>query len=134
MEYVVSFEADDILLRNEAYQFSIINRNRKKSPLDGKLRRTITAIIYEFLACNNTTILYICETGDGKQGMRQRLFEPWYNTSPLKSDFVVFSACITDPEGVVNYASIILRTDNPHFSDVIQEFSDTVRLLTKPEQ
>jgi len=30
VEYVVCFELDDILLKNETYQFSIINRNSKK--------------------------------------------------------------------------------------------------------
>lgn len=132
VEYVVCFELDDILLKNETYQFSIINRNSKKSPLDNKLRKTIITIIYEFFSCNNTTILYICETGDGKQGMRSRLFESWYNNSQHKADFAVFSANITDSDGIVNYAAIILRTDNPHFSEVVQEFSNTIRLLSKP--
>lgn len=120
------------MLKNEAYQFSIINKNGLKSPLDSKLRNTIMAVIYEFFSCNNATILYICETGDGRQSMRSRLFESWYNASLRKADFAVFSATITDPEGVANYAAIILRTDNPHFSEVIKEFSDTVRLLSKP--
>lgn len=48
VEYIVCFELDDILLKNEAYQFSIINKNGGKSPLDSNLRRTIMAIIYEF--------------------------------------------------------------------------------------
>lgn len=132
IEYIICFEPDDILLRNEAYQFSIVNKNGLKSPLDRKLRNTIMSVIYEFFSCNNATILYICETGDGKQGLRSRLFESWYNASLRKAAFAVFSASITDPEGVINYASIILRTDNPHFTEVIQEFSDTVRLLSKP--
>ena len=61
------------------YQFSIINFNNKKSPRDPKVRETIIAIIENFFMESQEVMLYICETGDGKQSMRSRLFEYWFN-------------------------------------------------------
>lgn len=92
------------------------------------------AIVYEFFECSNTTLLYICETGDSKQGMRNRLFEIWFNSSLRKSDFVFMSADIRDAEGIPYYAAIVVRFDNPRLTSVIAEFTETVQLLSqKPE-
>ena len=45
-----------------------------------KLRQTIIAIIEEFFEANgNEAMLYITETGDGKQMFRNRLFIRWFN-------------------------------------------------------
>ena len=84
--YNVSFLEDELMLSDESYQFIIANTNNKKSPRDSKMKQTIMAIVYEFFECSNTTLLYICETGDSKQEMRNRLFEIWFNSSLRKSD------------------------------------------------
>jgi hypothetical protein len=71
--YSVQF-LDDDLLSYESYEFVIVNANNRKSPSDKKLKDTVIAILREFFTVNNSTILYICETGDKKQSMRARLF------------------------------------------------------------
>lgn len=70
--YNVSFLEDELMLSDESYQFIIANTNNKKSPRDSKMKQTIMAIVYEFFECSNTTLLYICETGDSKQEMRNQ--------------------------------------------------------------
>lgn len=55
-------------------EFSIININNKRSPRDHNVRDTIIAIVENFFQENQDVMLYICETGDGKQSMRRRLF------------------------------------------------------------
>lgn len=129
--YAISFIEDDLLLCDDSYQFIIANINNKKSPQDYKLREAIMAIVYEFFECSNTTLLYICETGDGKQSMRSRLFELWFNTSPRKSDFVFMSADVKDADGIRNYAAIILRVDNPNLKNVVAEFTENIQLLSQ---
>ena len=94
--YFVSFLEDELKLSDESYQFIIANTNNRKSPRDSKLRRAIMAIVYEFFECSNTTLLYICETGDSKQSMRNRLFEFWYHSSPRKSEFTYMSTNIRE--------------------------------------
>ena len=120
VHYPVGFMEDDILLSRNSYQLIIANINNHKSPRDRKGRDTIIAIVDEFFRNNNSTLLYICETGDSRQSMRNRLFEYWFS--------------IVDEEGVVNFATIILRNDNPDLTEIIAEFTESIQLLSqKPE-
>lgn len=85
VHYSVGFMEDDVLLSQNSYQLIIANINNHKSPRDRKVRDTIVSIVDEFFRCNNSTLLYICETGDNKQRMRSRLFEYWFSTYIVKS-------------------------------------------------
>ena len=131
VHYSVGFMEDDILLANNSYQLIIANINNHKSPRDCKVRNTILSIIDEFFNKNNSTLLYICETGDCKQSMRSRLFEYWFSTYNRKSFFTMMSSSIVDADGTVNFATIILRNDNQNLSEVIAEFTESIRLLSQ---
>lgn len=134
VHYSVGFMEDDILLSQNSYQLIIANINNHKSPRDHKVRDTIIAIVDEFFRNNYSTLLYICETGDSKQSMRSRLFEYWFSTYNRKALFTMISSSIVDEEGVVNFATIILRNDNPNLSEIIAEFTESIQLLSqKPE-
>lgn len=134
VHYSVGFMEDDILLSQNSYQLIIANINNHKSPRDHKVRDTIIAIVDEFFRNNNSTLLYIYETGDSKQSMRSRLFEYWFSTYNRKALFTMISSSIVDEEGVVNFATIILRNDNPNLSEIIAEFTESIQLLSqKPE-
>ena len=134
VHYSVGFMEDDILLSQNSYQLIIANINNHKSPRDHKVRDTIIAIVDEFFRNNNSTWIYICETRDSKQSMRSRLFEYWFSTYNRKALFTMISSSIVDEEGVVNFATIILRNDNPNLSEIIAEFTESIQLLSqKPE-
>lgn len=107
----------------------ISNVNNKKSPRDSKVRDTIRIIIEEFFHQNNSTLLYICESGDGKQYSRSRLFDYWFATYTQSNRFLFISTSITDEEGIDNYAALIVRKDNPLLSMIITEFTNTVQIL-----
>ena len=132
--YSIGFMEDDILLTRDSFQLIIANINNHKSPRDRKVRDTIISIVDEFFYCNNSTLLYICETGDNKQRMRSRLFEYWFSTYNRKALFTMLSSSIVDADGIVNFATIILRNNNPHLSEIIAEFTESIQLLSqKPE-
>lgn len=132
--YAIGFEEDDVLLSYPAYQLIIANINHNKSPRDSKVRDTIVAIVDDFFRKNNSTLVYICETGDQKQQMRSRLFEYWFSTYSRKAFFTMISSSVVDEEGVVNFVTIILRNDNPNLTNVIADFTESVRLLSqKPD-
>ena len=76
----ITFMDDYSIWEEGAYQFVINNDNHVSSPLDPKLRDTIFSIIDAFFAITPDILLYICETGDGKQEFRSRLFVRWFNT------------------------------------------------------
>lgn len=84
----IQFEADDLLSCAETYQLIVINLNQRKSPRDKKVKETILAIVEEFFSKNQAALLYICETGDGKQSMRSRLFELWFHAYRRQKRFL----------------------------------------------
>lgn len=134
VHYSVGFLEDDLLMQEEAYQLIIANVNHRFSPRDAKVRDTVIGIVDEFFHENNTTLLYICETGDGKQSMRNRLFQYWFSSYRHKVLFTMMSSSVIDAEGVVNYATIILRNDNPRFAQILEEYTQSIQLLSnKPE-
>ncbi len=132
--FAIGFDDDDIIETAESYVFSIINVNDMPSPRDIKMRDTVTLIIENFFNMNQAALLYICESGDGKQQMRSRLFEFWFSAYRLKNEFLLMPVSIEDMEGIENFAALIIRKDNPKFIDIVSEFSNTVAMLkVKPE-
>jgi len=118
VHYFIGFMEDDVLFVKNSYQLIIANLNNHKSPRDSKVRDTIVSIVDEFFNRNNSTLLYICETGA-------------YNRKAL---FTMMSSSIVDADGIVNFATIILRNDNPHLSEVITEFTESIQLLSQKPQ
>lgn len=133
-EIFISFEKDDILQSGWVYQFGISNPKGTKSPRDSKVRNTILAIIEEFFEKNKAALLYICETGDGLQQMRSRLFQYWFSIYKEKDEYLFLPQIIYDEEDNENYTALIIRRDNPQFINLVSEFTDTVNLLNgKPD-
>ena len=133
-EFFISFEKDDILRSGIVYQFVISNPQGKKSPRDHKVRITILAIIEEFFNKNKAALLYICETGDGMQKMRSRLFQYWFSVYNEKEEYLFLPQVVYDEEENENYAALIIRKDNPCFVELVSEFTETINLLNgKPD-
>ena len=100
-----------------------------------KLRQTITAIIEEFFEVNgNEVMLYITETGDGKQMFRNRLFVRWFNMYNQHDKYIIRTA-EGKMDGEDNFMAIFVRKDNPHSQYVIEVFElVTSILLDKPAE
>ena len=122
----IGFDDDDIIENAESYVFSIINVNKISSPRDLKMRDTVMLIIENFFNMNEAALLYICESGDGKQHMRSRLFEYWFSSYQMKDKLPV---SIEDMDGVENFAALIIRKDNPNILEIVAEFSNTVAMF-----
>lgn len=135
VKFRVGFDADDLIVPQEdVYQLLIMNVNHKSSPRDARVRDTIIAIVSQFFLDNNSVMLYICETGDGKQAQRNRLFEYWFSTYLKQNEFTFLHTSVKDLEGVDNYAALIIRNDNPRLPIILAKFADTVHILNnKPE-
>lgn len=132
--YIISFDEDDTSMSRTTYQFVILNANNKQSPRDKKLRDTIIAIVEDFFESNNEVMLYICETGDGKQAMRNRLFNYWFSSFINKGQYTLLQSSVKDDEGIENFFAVICRNDYPEAKQVVSEFYDTVILFNnKPK-
>lgn len=136
VRYYAGFDPDDVSLPDEqVYQFAIVNINNKKSPRDSKVRQTIIGIVEDFFIQNNEVMLYICETGDGKQSMRNRLFGYWINHYKANWNISFWSSSVKDENGVLNFATIIIRNDNPRIEEIARKFADTIQLFNdKPKE
>lgn len=86
-------------------------------------------IIENFFNMNEAALLYICESGDGKQYMRSRLFEYWFSSYQMKDKFILIPVSIEDMEGIENLAALIIRKDNPNIIDIVADFSNTVAMF-----
>ena len=129
VHYSIDFMEDDLMQSAVVYQFGIANINNINSPRDWKVRDTIIAILENFFHENHNALLYICETGDGKQSMRNRLFRSWYNESSIHTDIVFLSAAIPDEEGIINYATLMVPILSNDFEAIISEFKSTVEMF-----
>lgn len=125
VELGISFDISWIFTNIPVYELTIANLNHKQSPRDRKVKDTVGVIVEEFFRQNQTAILYICETGDSKQAMRNRLFMAWLETFNSTGEYEVISASVVD-EGIENYAAMILRRDNPKFEEYVADFNETV--------
>ena len=129
---VISFMDDFSIWQEGAYQLIIGNKNRSSSPNDLKLRDTIFRIVEAFFEVNPEILLYVCETGDGKEAFRNRLFLRWLKDYIGKDDFIVDHFELR-AEGVTNFAAIIVQASNPKASDILTEFHEYLEILQKPE-
>lgn len=129
VEITVDFIEDDLVTTGESYQIILANANKKKSPNDEKVKDTVLAIAVQFLNEHQSALLYLCETSDGKQRSRERLFKSWINAYDYGMRFMCIFTSIVDLEGVSNAAAIIVRTDNPNLREVLNEFTEVTETL-----
>lgn len=135
IQYDIVFAPDTSIINSGAYTIDIINRQYVASPVDMKLRQTIIAIIEEFFEANgNEAMLYITETGDGKQMFRNRLFVRWFNQYSHRDKYIIRTA-EGKMDGQDNFIAIFVRKANPHAQYVIEVFElVTAILFDQPDQ
>ena len=126
--YKIGFMDDDTIWESGAYQFIIVNENNTSSPNDSKLRETIFCIIEDFFKANPEILLYLCETGDGKQASRNRLFVRWFREYAKKSLYY-FDTVAINAEGIENFAAIIVQKKNPKLNEILEVFNHVVNTL-----
>ena len=120
---------DYSIWQSGAYQFYINNESHRPSPNDEKLKATVFRIIEAFFAANPDILLYICETGDGRQSFRSRLFIRWFNNYAGRDQFVMQTAEVQEGE-TKNFAALIVQKSNPRLKEILAEFDETIIILT----
>jgi hypothetical protein len=78
-------------------------------------------------------LLYICDTGDGKQALRSRLFIRWFNTYRNKDAYIVETAEVKEGN-ITNFAALIVQKSNPQLESIVSDFRETVKLFTDKPQ
>ena len=129
IQYDIVFAPDTSIINSGAYTIDIVNRQHVASPVDMKLRQTIIAIIEEFFEANgNEAMLYITETGDGKQMFRNRLFIRWFNLYSHHDKYIIKTA-EGKMDGQDNFIAIFVCKTNPHAQYIIEVFELVTAIL-----
>lgn len=130
IHYVVSFDEESIVLGGcKTYQFILQKVERTRSPHDAKIEATVLAIIDEFFRSNQHVLLYICDTSDGKESSRNRLFLRWFERHAAPNQFTICTAN-AKVEDEMFYVTIIVDNRNPNLQAIADEFKATAEVLT----
>jgi len=127
--YVVEFEAEDVFSPIPAYWFGVVNRSNLPSPNDSKVRATIICIIEEFFRLNPEILLYMCDSADEQQAMRNRLFMRWFNGYEQQKLYVIRTAKVMD-DGIETYVAMILHKLNPKLDAILEQFDEQIAMFT----
>lgn len=131
IHYSVSFNKEDIVLGGcVTYQLIIRKIEEVKSSHDPKVEATILAIINEFFRSNNEIMLYLCDTSDGREESRDRLFLSWFERHAQKERFTICRAHTT-VEGEGLFLCIIIDNRNPKLKAIVEDFKEKADMLTE---
>jgi len=130
IHYRVSFDKEDIVLGGcDTYQLILQNVEHLRPSYDPKVALTIMAIIEEFFRSNMEVLLYICDTSDGRESGRNRLFLRWFDKHAEPERYTIHTANAKVEDETV-YAAIIIENRNPRLKEIIADFDQTAALLT----
>ena len=125
ISYTVGFVPDTSFMEEGVYQFFLTKTSSKKGRKDDDISKTVKVIIEEFFAQEESVMLYICDTTDGRQASRDRLFRAWFY-SYIESTSYTMCTDTMIIDNVRYFSSIILRADHPLHNQVLNKFHDFI--------
>lgn len=124
--YEIGFIQDYMLDIDNVYQFFLLTKNGVKPAKDPKILVTVYAVLEEFFQEGNLILDYVCDTNDGRQEARSRLFYHWFDVNPKSPGFTC-SRIITSCDGVGYYAAVVVRNDNPHYRECMEAIDSFIK-------
>ena len=89
-----------------------------KDPL---VKETVWAIIEVFFRENSNVLLYVCDTSDGRQASRDRLFDIWFYEYEKQEEYIHLTAKV-ESDSIYYFASVILKITHPHLDEIKEAF------------
>jgi len=109
----------------DTYSFSFEPETPKKHPVDNRISATIVEILRRFFEKEENAMIMVCDSVDGKEEKRRKLFDRWFekhaDDSILKYDA---SAPLEDYR---LYISIYFKKTNPNKTLLLQSFYDLLK-------
>ena len=112
-----SFGADHV------YSFSFDAAG--KPVRDERVRCSIVKILDDFFQGNQNSLIVVCETSDGKENARFRLFKKWYEQT-RNHDIKKIDAAV-DHEDYNFRSSLLLPKEHPRYQDIIDIYDGWVK-------
>jgi hypothetical protein len=125
--YNVGFTNDYMLMEEGAYQLFIMNEQGKSSPNDPKVKETVVTIIKEFLNSEPAVVIYICDTSDNRQNIRDRLFTRWL--CEYGDENYIFKHEQVKIDDIDYFGSIIMHKSHPLHKEIEENFHEFVMKL-----
>ena len=130
VSYEIGFVEDHMISDDgDVLQLIICIAEGVSSQRDPKIQDTVVAILEEFFKQDYVTLVYICDTRDGRQASRQRLFSTWFSSYPNK-DAYIHEYKELQVDGIGYYMAILGRKDNPLLLDRIDSFERLFKQLS----
>lgn len=123
-QYIAGFVLDEMIKNEGIYQFFLTDESGSLGfRADAKVHDTVLAILDDFFKSGDVALVYICDTSDGRQNSRDRLFDRWYKAYPDRLKFVKSTKCI-DYLGDNYYVSLLVPRKHPECEDIIRAFNE----------
>ena len=125
ISYTAGFILDTSFMEKGVYQFFLTKTSSRKGRKDDDISETVRVIIEEFFAQEESVMLYICDTTDGRQASRDRLFRAWFYSYIESKSYTMYTDTMTI-DNVRYFSSIIMRADHPLHNQVLNKFHDFI--------
>lgn len=122
LKYNVGFSENFMLTDDDGmYEFYITNVEHKHSQTDPLVFETIKVIIEVFFQQAPVVMLYICDTSDNRQGVRDRLFRKWFDDYLDHNLYTLINESVTF-DGVSYFGSALLQKKHPEHDSIVTKF------------
>jgi hypothetical protein len=133
--YLITFKPTPYLFEfnpefaNDTFEFSIVlaeNETHKIVAQDVATSVTIAEIVNDFYSNYEGYItIYICDSSDGKQHIRNRKFNSWFNYFK-GTEYIKIDKAFIDSDGGSFPVSLILKSNNPYRTKIFDAFTTMI--------
>jgi hypothetical protein len=94
------------------------------------IKNTVIKVIVEFLERDTNTVFYVCDSDDGKEEQRHKVFEYWYKKEVELHQFIgKYNYSFQSENGYKVNSSIIYNKQNYLSGYIIEQFRNEMREL-----
>lgn len=117
--YHVAFIEDQLFCEHGIYQYCL--ETEMHTAADGHVYEVVVALMEEFFKSSAKGLLYVCDSTDGRQAVRRRLFNRWFNSYAEKDKYLLLQREV-QYEDMLHYISLIVRKDHSETQTIITSF------------
>lgn len=117
--YHVAFIEDQLFCEHGIYQYCL--ETEMHTAADGHVYEVVVALMEEFFKSSAKGLLYVCDSTDGRQAVRSRLFNRWFNSYADKDKYLLLQREV-QYEDMLHYVSLIVRKDHSETQAIITSF------------
>jgi hypothetical protein len=118
---VTQLYAGDPLLNT--FSFSIEPEDNQAHPIDMRIAATIVEILKHFFQNNENAMIMVCDSTDGKEEKRRKLFDRWYDKYADQQMLLKYDASAPLDEYRL-HLSIYFTKTNPNRDILLKAFRD----------